>query len=30
MSYCGDTARCPGPTRWSSIAFWNVLFTMPQ
>jgi hypothetical protein len=29
MSYCGDTASCPGPTRWPSIAFWNVMFNMP-
>jgi len=29
MSYCGDTSRCPGATRWPSIAFWNVMFTMP-
>jgi Metallo-peptidase family M12B Reprolysin-like len=30
MSYCGDTARCPGPTRWSSIAFWNVPSPCPS
>lgn len=29
MSYCGDTASCGGATRWSSIAFWNVMFNIP-
>lgn len=29
MSYCGDTSRCPGATRWPSIAFWNVMFNIP-
>jgi hypothetical protein len=26
MSYRGDTSRCPGPTRWPSIALWDLLF----
>jgi hypothetical protein len=26
MSYCGDFARCGGPTRWPSIATWDILF----
>jgi hypothetical protein len=26
MSYCGDTSQCPGPTRWPSIATWDILF----
>ena len=26
MSYNGDTSRCPGPTRWPSIALWDLLF----
>ena len=26
MSYSGDTSRCPGPTRWPSIALWRILY----
>ncbi len=26
MSYCGDTSLCSGPTRWPSIALWDILF----
>jgi len=26
MSYCGDASRCPGATRWPSIALWDILF----
>jgi hypothetical protein len=26
MSYCGDTSRCPGSTRWPSIALYEILF----
>jgi len=26
MSYCGDTSRCGGATRWPSIALWDILF----
>jgi hypothetical protein len=26
MSYSGDTARCPGPTRWPSIALWRKIY----
>lgn len=30
MSYCGDSSRCPGTTRWPSIATWDLLFgTLP-
>jgi hypothetical protein len=30
MSYCGDLSRCPGATRWPSIATWDLLFnTLP-
>jgi hypothetical protein len=30
MSYCGDQSRCSGPTRWPSIATWDILFdTLP-
>jgi hypothetical protein len=30
MSYCGDSSRCPGATRWPSIATWDLLFnTVP-
>jgi hypothetical protein len=26
MSYCGDLSRCPGATRWPSIATWDLLW----
>ena len=28
MSYCGDQSQCfsPGPTRWPSIVFWDIIF----
>lgn len=26
MSYSGDTSRCPGPTRWPSIALWRIIY----
>ena len=30
MSYCGDSSRCPGTTRWPSITTWDILFdTLP-
>jgi hypothetical protein len=26
MSYCGDTSRCPGPTRWPSTTSFDIVF----
>lgn len=30
MSYSGDTSRCPGPTRWPSIALWRIIYGQVQ